>query len=285
MMLDNGLSFDVEEWYDVTLLDKRLLKGVDLERGRIVEKASRKILSLLEKYKTKATFFVIGRMAKENPEMVRRLLAEGHEIASHGYSHRLLNDLSKREIEKEIALSQEQLQKITKRPILGFRAPLNAPPNDLGLYFGLLKKYGFKYDSSIYPTRVGVFSGNKNFPDRIVEVDKGFFEIPLSCFSILRFKLPISGGFYIRMIPSWMYCFMVRLRAKKDKGTIVYLHSWEMERNYPKVIKNPFKRLIQYGNDAGVERKLETMLRDFRFVCLKDLLLDSTYNKDIIGSS
>lgn len=271
MMLDNGLSFDVEEWYDVTLLDKKLLKGIDLEGERIVEKASKKILSLLGKYKMKATFFVTGRVAKENPGVVRELLANGHEVASHGYSHCLLNNLSKKEIEREISLSQEQLQKVTGGPILGFRAPLNAPPKDLGLYFRLLKKYGFKYDSSIYPTEFGVFSGNKGFSDKVIEVEKDFFEVPLSCFSVLGIKLPISGGFYIRMIPLWMYRLMVRSRAKRGEGTIVYLHSWEIERNYPKVIKDPLKRLIQYGNDAGVERKLEVMLREFRFVNLSRL--------------
>lgn len=272
MKILNGLSFDVEEWFDVTLLDKKLLEAIEVEKFEIVPRSTRKILRILNKYKLKATFFVTGQVAKRYPDVVREIVESGNEVGSHGYSHRLLNNLSSKELEREISLSQEQLTKITNRKINGFRAPLNAPPKDLTTYFRLLKKHGFSYDSSIYPTKVGVFSGNNNFPEQIAKIENNFYEVPLSCISILGVKFPISGGFYIRMFPSCVYQKILDIKSKRHESLVVYLHTWEFETNYPKVIKNPLKRIIQYGNDITVSNKLELMLKKSEFTNLGKLV-------------
>ncbi len=272
MKAKNGLSFDVEEWFDVTLLDRSKLVGIDLEKNTVVPRFLIKIIKLLDEQKVKATFFVTGKMAKKHSDLIKELAKKGHEVASHGYGHSLIRDCSKRELEKEIALSQESLVRVLGKKVEGFRASVNAPYRDLDFYFKTLKKNGFKYDSSVYPTTFGVFSGQAGFSEKVCEVVPGFFEIPLSCYSVLGKKVPISGGFYIRMMPWWLYGRMLESKRRRGEGVIIYLHSWEIETRYPKVIKHPLRRIIQYGKDESVLAKLRAMLEEFEFTKLSSLI-------------
>jgi len=195
----NGLSFDIEDWFQVENL-KEVISGNDWEccELRVVQN-TRKILRLLEQRQTRATFFILGWIAEKCPLLVKEIAAEGHEIASHGYGHELIYKQTPKEFYTDLKRSKSILESITGRPLLGYRAPSFSitPKSEWAL--NMLKDLGFAYDSSIFPTsfhnRYG-FNGTSSIPFRF---GNGLVEIPLSTYRLGRANFPLAGGGYFRL--------------------------------------------------------------------------------------
>jgi len=268
----NGLSFDIEDWFQVENLKGVIScdewNGCDL---RVIQN-TRRILSLLEKHQTRATFFVLGWIAEKCPSLLKEIAAGGHEIASHGYGHELIYKLTPDEFHKDIKRSKEILESIVAAPVLGYRAPSFSitPQSDWAI--DVLKGIGFAYDSSIFPTsfhnRYG-FNGISCLPFRF---KNGLLEIPLSTYRLGKANFPLAGGGYFRLLPYAYFRHFFRRLNRQGKPIVFYLHPWELDPEQPRLKIRLDYRFRHYVNIEKTEKRLEKLLNEFKFVPLRDLV-------------
>jgi polysaccharide deacetylase family protein (PEP-CTERM system associated) len=268
-MVLNYISFDVEHWYDSEfVLDKNQKKDLVLE-------GLTKVLGILEDNNVKATFFITGKVAEQYPDCVREIFSQGHEIASHGYSHTMLDKLSSKEALVEIKRSKDVLKKITGINPKGFRAPSwSINTSNLEVY-NLLQKKGYKYSSSLFPLNIGLY-GNSKFPMHKFKPLRGknFIEIPIRHYTLGKIRLPFSGGFYFRLIPLFLLKYFFREINKAKKKVILYLHPWEFCEDIPRTRTTFIGRFTTYYATKRNANKLDKILKRFKFVPLGDALKD-----------
>jgi len=274
----NALSIDLEYWYSPELVRKHVTSPPEGD-GQTME-AVTPILNLLDKYNTKATFFVLGTVAERYPELVKAIFEKGHEIASHGYSHKRLHDLERAEFEQEIKRASGLLESITGQKPVGFRAPSFSLDNSTKWGIDVLVKYGFKYDSSIFPIKTMLY-GVPEAPlhpyrlsmiDVSKEDDKGdITEFPLTVIKLGR-NIPISGGFYFRALPLWFLKWMIK-KVNRTRPAMLYLHPWEMYSRTPRLKNLPFSsKFITYWGIGSALKKLEGLLKVFQFTQVREVL-------------
>jgi len=280
------LTFDLEFWYNSEFLKKYLPNNQERLKDYVPE-AIFPLLKLLKKFNIKATFFVLGKVAEKYPGIIKKIYSEGHEIASHGYSHKTLNSLDREEFEKEIILSVELLEKITgKRPI-GFRAPDFTLSNKTKWVLEILEKYGFKYDSSIFPFRTPLY-GSSKAPLRIYKISKEdvykidetskIIEFPLTVYQKLKVRIPVAGGFYFRFIPFPIYKFFLKA-IQKERPIVLYIHPHELY-NFIPDIKAPFWKIkLKYWKVNKSLEKLERLLRSFKFTSVENYINENHYDE------
>ena len=269
----NALTIDLEYWW----CNEFLTDYLPLDKEVQIEESLNPLLKLLDKYDVRATFFVLGEVAEDYPELVDDIFERGHEIACHAYSHKTLYTLGKEGFEDEIKKSKKILSKY--KPI-GFRAPSFSVDNTTGWVFDILEKYGFQYDSSIFPIKTELY-GVPNAPLRLYKPSKNdvakndpegkIIEFPLTVLRFAGMNIPVAGGFYLRTLPLW---FLVNAMKKinKERPAIIYIHPWEI---YPKTprLNVPFKsRFITYNGANTAFKKLESLVKEFNFKPIKEVL-------------
>ncbi len=261
----NGLSFDVEDWFQVENLKEVVSRG-DWENCELrVVHNTVKILRVLERYHTKATFFVLGWVAERCPALVKEITGQGHEIASHGYGHCLIYDQTPEAFYTDIKRSKEILESLTGKPTNGYRAPSFSITPKSAWAVDILKDLGFMYDSSIFPTsfhnRYG-FSGTSPLPFKF---KNGLVEIPLSTYKFGGVNFPLAGGGYFRLLPYLYFRNLFRRLNRKKQGVVFYLHPWELDPGQPRKNVRLNYRWRHYVNLEKTEGRLERLLEEFKF--------------------
>lgn len=271
----NALTIDVEDWFQVANLRKMIsYEEWDKCESRVLLNITR-IIKLLSIYNVKATFFILGWIAEKQPDVVRMVHENGHEIATHGYSHRSITELSREEFKIEIEKSIEILEKISGQRVIGFRAPNYSIIPDTIWAYQVLSNLGIKYDSSIFPVkhdRYGLLTAPR-FPFFIDLQEHGeLIEFPMSTIRILGSNIPVAGGAYLRFYPLWFIQKAIKILNHKSKPAIIYLHPWELDVNQPR-LKISFKsRIRHYGNLLMTEQKLAKLLKNFEFGTVREVL-------------
>jgi len=208
---------------------------------------------------------MLGCVAKESPDLVRKISNRGHEVASHGYSHQMTNGLSKEEIRRDIVRSKNLLEAITGTQVLGYRAPSFSINEDL---LDVLKEAGFLYDSSLHDFKThdrygSIKSDGNGRPFRHVS---GIIEIPVSVCKFGRFKVPIGGGGYFRLMPGQFYRRLVEKQIRDTNIFAFYLHPWEIDDGQPKVRIRPrsyqFRHYVNIHKTLGKLESLVTFLKN-----------------------
>jgi polysaccharide deacetylase family protein (PEP-CTERM system associated) len=270
MTVLNALSFDVEDWFQVENL-KEVISCDDWEccEPRVVEN-TRRVLRLLKRHQTRATFFILGWVAERCAGLVTEIANAGHEIASHGYGHELVYKLSPERFLDDVSRSRDILESITSKPVLGYRAPsFSITPKSLWA-LDTLKNAGFHYDSSVFPTsfhnRYG-FNGTSSNPFRH---DNGLLEIPLTTYRFCGANFPLAGGAYFRLFPYACFRHLCRRLNSQGKPIVFYLHPWELDPHQPRMSVRFNYRLRHYVNLDKTEKRLEKLLAEFKFVPLAD---------------
>lgn len=273
--MKNALSIDIECWYSNEFLTKYINKNL---KCQIIE-VSYDLLELLDKYNTKATFFVLGCIAEKYPDYIKKLYETGHEIGSHSYSHRALYKRGKDQFEKELKRSTEIIKSITHEQPIGFRAPSFSVDLSTCGAFGRLKKYGYKYDSSIFPFKI-ILYGVPDAPlapykpcvDNVSKHDSDgeIVEFPMTVFRIWK-NIPIAGGFYLRVLPFWFLKYGIR-KVNKKMPAIIYLHPWETYRDTPRLKVPIHIKFEAYHGINSVLFKLEEILKEFEFAPIREVL-------------
>jgi polysaccharide deacetylase family protein (PEP-CTERM system associated) len=242
-----------------------------------VEQTTNVLLQLFDKYAVTATFFTVGYVAEKHPELIKKIVSKGHEIASHGYSHKSIKTMSEEEFENDLTKSIQVLEKLTNEKILGFRAPWCSIDSHNLWAFSILRKY-LQYDSSIYPVkfhygwpdapRHSYRISNDNPPS---EDTKGeFTEFPLTTLRIpLYGNLPVSGGIYLRFLP--VQLLKIGIKKLNDDGhpAMFYIHPQDLDPHRPHL------KGLAWHNYVGLKRsvnKFETVLKSFKFCAARDLL-------------
>jgi len=278
-MVKNILSVDVEDWYqglevipieDWSHFENRIWMGLT------------RLLDLLEETKTKATFFVLGYLAEEFPEVVKEIHKRGYEIGTHGYSHKLIYKQDVEEFAKELKRSINILEEITGNRPLGFRAPFFSITQDSIWAFDVLISEGLVYDSSIFPVwnyRYGIPSYQR-LPHKIQPSNgKEILEFPMSTLRHCGLNLPMCGGAYFRILPYSYTKWGISQLNKLGIPVVFYIHPWELDVEQPRIKLPKRISLTHYAYLDSTEPKLRKLLQCFQFTTMKEVFLsgDSLY--------
>ncbi|MGA7826422.1 MAG: polysaccharide deacetylase family protein [Geobacteraceae bacterium] len=267
--MKNAITIDVEDWFHVCGWDGEP-QGEALQK-RVIPNIER-ILLLLAEFQVQGTFFVLGSVAEQEPSLVPLIVSGGHEIASHGYSHRLVTELGLEGFRDEIRRTGDILASQAGRMPIGFRAPQWSLRQEDSWAFEILCQEGYRYDSSLNPLPfVGDRSGHR-FPFEIMVGSKKILEIPPMVTPLLGGKLPTGGGWGFRFFPFRMIAATVRRYNLADNPAVFYLHPREMEADGPRLPMSPLRSFAVYGARREAGARLRHLLERFRFGTLEQMV-------------
>ncbi|MCM0611819.1 DUF3473 domain-containing protein [Marinobacter sediminum] len=273
--VQNALTIDVEDYFQVAALAEAVKYENWSSMEYRVEANTDRILALFEKAGVKATFFTLGWVAERSPQLVKRIADEGHELASHGYSHQLIYNQTPDVFREETIRSKGILEDILGKPVTGYRAASYSITNASRWALDILAEQGFTWDSSIFPIhhdRYGM-PGTPRWPHRL-NTDKGYelAEFPLSTLKLPGYILPIAGGGYFRLFPYWFSRFGLASLNRQGKPFVFYLHPWEIDSGQPRLNVKWFSKFRHYNNLDVCEQRLAKLLGDFSFTTMSDVL-------------
>jgi polysaccharide deacetylase family protein (PEP-CTERM system associated) len=270
----NALTIDVEDYFQVSAFSPYISRSNWENIECRVEKNIEVILEMLMRHGIKATFFILGWIAERYPSMVRKISSQGHEIASHGYGHERVTNLSKEDFLKDIKNSKRILEDISGTEVIGYRAPSFSIVEKNFWAFGLLADAGYRYSSSIYPIAHDHY-GIPNFSRFPCKIQENFLEVPISTLRILNKNLPSSGGGYFRLFPYFFSKWILnKFNEIEGKPVIFYFHPWELDFDQPRVFDVDLKtRFIHYVNISKMENRLDLLCNDFRWGRMDDIFL------------
>lgn len=270
--ISNALTVDVEDYFMASAFEPQVTKS-DWSRlpSRVVQN-TRKMMSILAESGVKGTFFVLGWVGEHFPELVREIRGQGHEIACHGYDHRLIYDQTPDDFRKDVRRSKEILEKASGAQVRGYRAPSFSITRQTEWALKILKEEGYLYDASLFPGphARGGFSGAPLNPHRRQELS----EFPMSVISVGNRRFGFSGGGYFRLFPYPLVRWGIRKCMGENRPAVVYLHPWEIDPGQPRFKLNAVGRFKHYVNLSGTEEKLKKLLLDFRFKPMEIILRD-----------
>ena len=260
------MSIDLESWLHRPIFQIPLERQTKLEDGGFIPRAVELLLEELDRFKAKATFFCLGSVAEWYPEAIQAIVAQGHELAMHGYTHRPLHEHSRVSFEDEVDKTLDILTKCGERPI-GFRAPTfsRAP-----FLCEVLENNAFRYDSSILPVRTPLYDWSMYSGSDPFWATSGILEIPLSIYKVpLLGRVPV-GGIYLRMLGGLVNTLLLK-RVEQTYGVAVfYIHPWELLPN-PHVRLPLAKRALAYYRIPAL-RAFERVLSSFAWTNFRDSL-------------
>lgn len=271
----NALTIDVEDYYHVSAFES-IIKYEDWGRFESrVEKNTLKILELLNTFKIKATFFILGWIAERSPQMVKEIQKEGHEIACHGYRHQLVYEIGPERFREDITRSKRILEDIIGKEVIGYRAPSYSITKKSLWGLNILAEEGFKYDSSIFPIRHDRYGipGFSRFSKKINLNGKGeILEIPLSTIQLFGKNIPIAGGGYLRLLPVRFIEWGIRsLNKKEAQPAIIYFHPWEIDPEQPKLNGSRVSVFRHHVNIGKTFSKIKRLLSSFKFGPIREV--------------
>jgi polysaccharide deacetylase family protein (PEP-CTERM system associated) len=263
----NAMSVDVEDFFQVQAFAGQIdRKDWDSFPCR-VERNVDLILALFSRHKVAATFFVLGWVAERYPSLVRRIIAEGHELASHGCNHYRVTEQSPSEFRADVRRAKALLQDIGGQPIKGYRAPSFSIGTSTVWALDVLAEEGYSYSSSIYPIAHDLY-GMPDAP-RFSYRPRGdqFVEIPMTTLRAFGRNFPCSGGGYFRLFPYVVSRWAMRqVNRSEGRSCVFYFHPWEVDPEQPRPSGAPLKsRVRHYINLGRMEARLGRLLSDFRW--------------------
>jgi polysaccharide deacetylase family protein (PEP-CTERM system associated) len=270
----NALTIDVEDYYHVSAFESVVrLEDWDCYESR-VERNTYHILDILDAHNTKATFFVLGWIAERQAALVREIARRGHEVASHGYTHRRIYTQTPEQFREETRRSKCVIEGIINQSIIGYRAASYSITSKSLWALDILVEEGFLYDSSIFPIwhdLYGIPNAQRYF--HAIQNRSGLiYEYPLSTIRVGRVNIPIGGGGYLRIFPYPLTKWGInRLNKVERQPAIIYLHPWELDPEQPRLEGKLLSRLRHYSNLRKTEQILRSLLNDFKFGKMKDL--------------
>ncbi len=270
--MNNALTVDLEDWYHVCGVKEYAdsSKWDDYE-SRVIRNTE-KILRLLNTYNTKATFFVLGYIASREPGLIREISAAGHEIATHGFYHRRLFEITPQEFHDDVSKSIDAISSVTNEKVMGFRAPEWSIRRDTPWVLGRLRRLGILYDSSMVPlTRMG----SRDFPVHPCTIDTEYgkiWEFPLTTTRFFLENLPFSGGLPLRIAPYFYVVSKIKRLNREGHPALVYIHPWEFERDKPEIELPLSRRFMHYFNTGATPKKVEGLLKHLEFSTIREVL-------------
>ncbi len=270
----NALTIDVEDYFQVSAFAPYIRRDEWDSRECRVERNVDRILAMLASNRIHATFFTLGWIAERYPQLVRRIVAGGHELASHGYGHERASDLTPVAFNADITRAKKLLEDLGGVEVRGYRAPsFSIGINNLWA-FDSLARAGYRYSSSIYPIQHDHY-GMPDSPRFAYRVGAGLLEVPVTTVRMMKRNFPSSGGGYFRLLPypvsRWL---MRRVNAVDREPAIFYFHPWEIDPDQPRVAgvdaKSRFRHYVNIGRN---EQRLQQLMQDFRWGRMDQIFL------------
>jgi len=275
----NFLTFDIEEWYNANYdsIDLTKFSG----KNTNLEKNVDRLLEICDQNDIKTTCFVVGEVARNKPQIVKKIHDQGHEIASHSFNHNLVYEMTPAQFEDDLRKSLDALEQIIGEKVVGFRAPSWSVNLDtLSWFYPILYKHGILYSSSVFPGKTFLY-GIPGFPQKVHRpvVDgkvMDVWEIPQTLVSFAGKSVGFSGGFYMRFFPSWFINKWLESANQKNKNVFVYLHPREIDPGSPRLKLPVLERMIHYWGVKGCEQKLIKVIKvnEQSFVRMRDYIHD-----------
>ncbi len=273
----NAMTIDVEDYFQVSAFAPYIARSDWDARECRVERNVERILALLEASGTHATFFTLGWVAQRYPALVRRIVAGGHELASHGYGHERASDLSPEAFRSDITRAKALLEDIGGSPVLGYRAPSFSIGKGNLWAFDELLAAGYRYSSSVYPIQHDHY-GMPDSPRFAYPVREGLLEVPVTTLRLGGKNLPSSGGGYFRLLPYALSRWLIAQVNRVDQQSAVfYFHPWEIDVDQPRVAGIDAKtRFRHYVNIPRTEARIARLLQDFAWGRMDEIFLGQT---------
>ncbi|WP_114971837.1 XrtA system polysaccharide deacetylase [Rhodoferax ferrireducens] len=273
--ITNALTIDVEDYFQVSAFAPYIARSEWNTRECRVERNINCILEMLARHDTKATFFTLGWIAERYPQLVRQIVHEGHEIASHGYGHERASEQTEAAFFSDIHLAKIVLEDLTGSEVNGYRAPSFSIGTGNLWAFDCLARAGYRYSSSIYPIRHDHY-GMPDSPRFAYEVRPGLMEIPITTLRVLNRNLPSSGGGYFRLLPYFLSRWMLnRVNGHDRESGIFYFHPWELDTGQPRIAGISRKtRFRHYVNIDRMQVRLNHLLGDFKWGRMDHIFLN-----------
>lgn len=269
-------SVDVEEHFQVSAFEPYMPRDQWSRQPSRVVANVRRLLDLLDEFGARGTFFVLGWVAERQPELVREIARRGHEIASHGWSHRRVTTLAIPEFRDEVRRSRALLEEISGTPVVGYRAPSFSILTGMAWAYDVLLEEGYRYDSSRFPIR------RKGYGSPDVPVSPFFvrrpagemLELPLATTTMWGVRLPAAGGGYFRQLPYALTARALREHGGRGQPAMFYIHPWEYDVDQPRLDVSWLTARRHYGGLARTWPRLRRLLAEFRFTSVAERLPD-----------
>lgn len=261
----NAMSIDVEDYFQVSAFAPYISRDSWDSQPCRVERNMARIFALLDERAVKATFFMLGWIAERYPQLVRDIVRNGHELASHGSGHLRASEQSPAAFLDDVTRSKKLLEDLGGMAVIGYRAPsFSIGANNLWA-FDTLQEAGYLYSSSIYPIRHDHY-GMPDAPRFKFQPRRGLYELPITTVHLFGRNLPASGGGYFRLLPyavsRWL---MLHVNETDRQPCIFYCHPWEFDPEQPRQQTNMKTRFRHYVNLSRTEPRLRALLRDFEW--------------------
>lgn len=273
----HALTVDVEEWFHGLSstganpelwhrFERRIGVGMDV------------LLHMLHTRCVKCTAFVVGDVAAESPQVVRRLVEEGHRIGCHGNVHGSVERMTPMHFELDVTSNIKAIRSAIGEsvPILGFRAPAFSMSRSTEWAIPILLRLGLRYDSSTVAMRTPLY-GDRHMPNFPYHVQCGretFVRIPIPVARVGPIKVPVIGGFFLRALPTYLVVRLIKGFEANGHSVVVYTHPWEYDTNHPFVPGSVRERYSHYFGMGLVQAKLQALLREFEFGPIEDVFSD-----------
>ena len=287
MSITNYLTIDVEDYFHVSAFENISPPETWAKRELRVERNTDLILNILDEHSVKATFFILGWVAKRYPQITKKIAANGHEVASHGYLHQRVANQDRKTYREDIHKGKKILEDQIGTQVLGYRAPSYSITRETSWAFDELIEAGFKYDSSIFPMKHD-FYGIPDWPRfagyavkngeqwqesaSISNGQLGIRELPITTLKLGQKNLPIAGGGYFRLLPYAVTKWgLNRINMQEQQPFVFYLHPWEFDPQQPRMLGASAKsKFRHYLNLDKTEQRFRKLLNDFEFMPIVD---------------
>jgi polysaccharide deacetylase family protein (PEP-CTERM system associated) len=272
----NAMTVDVEDYFHVSAFESVIAKNTWDNIELRVERNTYRILALFEQYNVKSTFFVLGWVAKRCPALILAIAQQGHELASHGYSHQRAIDISAAQFKQDVERSKDVVEDISGRAILGYRAPSFSVNDTNPWVYEVLDELGFTYSSSAYPITHDLY-GVPLWPRFIHQRHHNVIEIPISTSRKNNKNTGIGGGGYFRLYPYWFSKRRIdNFLNVEQKPYNFYFHPWEIDPGQPRIKQACLKsRIRHYLNLPRMQPKLIRLLEDYQWDTMQKIYLSA----------
>lgn len=271
----NAMTVDVEDYFHVSAFESVINPSDWSTISPRVGDNTHRLIDLFNEHNIKATFFTLGWVAEHCPDVVKRIVDEGHELASHGSNHRRTTTMTRDEVFEDVRVSKDKLEQASGKALLGYRAPSFSINETNEWVFDVLIELGFKYSSSTYPIEHDLY-GVPHWPRFSHKRKEGIVEIPVPTVRKNEKNTGIGGGGYFRLYPYWLS----KRRIEKYMGSTTepynfYFHPWEIDPKQPRVEGAPFKsKLRHYVNLHVMEKKLNMLIKDYEWSSMYETYKD-----------
>ena len=263
MMPNYIFSVDVEDWFHI--LDVPSAPALAEWSGlpSRVERNFSRLLDIFSEHQVQVTCFVLGWVGERFPQLVKDAVARGHEIASHGYAHRLVYEQTRGEFYEDVHRARLLLEDIAGVPVVGYRAPGFSTTSETPWFFEALAEAGYQYDSSIFPAHRahGGIPDARRDPYRVN--GDGILELPITVANFMGRGMCFFGGGYLRFFPYWLIASKVKEVAASGRPVVFYIHPREIDPEHPRLPMSASRAFKSYVNLESTEPKLRRILREF----------------------